>query len=387
MIRQTAMASIAFLACTACSDSGSEGGLPLFAGVELNSTFVSGIDGSESPVKDITMRLQVVGTPEDGLATPQDLAFNPTVGSEMWVVSRDDDSATIYRGMQGGNPDVEHIVDPAAGHFMDQVSSIAWGAGSTFATCQDSNNGGNDFMGPALWDGDPAIFGESNPVAVEEVGNLGSHIDMLHQSPNCMGIAWEQDNAYWVFDGFHSAIVRYDFASDHGVGFDDHGDGEVVFWVEGEVERVEGVVSHLAFDHMTDLLYIADTGNNRVAVLDTRSGRPGAERAFTNEPLAAFYTQDNGDIQTFVEGDAIGMKEPAGIELHDGLLYVTDAQTGMIHVFDLEGNEIDRARTGRRGGSLAGIYATSADELWIVDSRRHEVLLLEGETTEVDATE
>ena len=49
---------------------------------------------------------------------------------------------------------------------------------------------GDDFMGPTLWTSDPEIFGY-NPDAVEYLSDLfgmpvdlGSHIDMLHESPS-----------------------------------------------------------------------------------------------------------------------------------------------------------------------------------------------------------
>lgn len=42
--------------------------------------------------------------------------------------------------------------------------------------------------------------------------------------------------------------------------------------VEGQVKYVEGVTSDMQLDHATGKLYVADTGNARVAVLDTKSG-------------------------------------------------------------------------------------------------------------------
>ena len=78
-----------------------------------------------------------------------------------------------------------------------------------------------------------------------------------------MGIAWEKDNVYWVFDGYHSSITRYDFNEDHGPGGTVHDDGTVSRYVEGKVKRVANVVSHMEMDRESNLLYVADTGNNR----------------------------------------------------------------------------------------------------------------------------
>jgi sugar lactone lactonase YvrE len=198
---------------------------------------------------------------------------------------------------------------------------------------------------------------------------------MLHESPNCMGIAWERDNVYWVFDGSSGAIVRYDFQEDHGVGWDDHSDGIIGRWVEGEVRRVGGVVSHLELDRASGLLYIADTGNNRIAVLDTNSGRRGEDLVAT-EPGTDHHAWKDGALTTLVDGDALGMSAPAGLALVDGTLFVTDAGTGRLHAFDLDGTELDWAETGRDGGALAGIVATSTSELWVVDADADEVLRL-----------
>ena len=145
---------------------------------------------------DIADRLDVMGTSDDGLANITDLAFNPQVDGELWTVNKDDDSVVIYRDLDS-SPTAEHIIDPYALHFMEKVTSIAFGAPGTFATCQDGRNTyngqgqPNDFTGPTLWSSDPAIFGITNPDAVDELGfDLGSHLDMLHESPQCMGIAW-----------------------------------------------------------------------------------------------------------------------------------------------------------------------------------------------------
>src|SRR5690606_38485909 len=102
-----------------------------------------------------------------------------------------------------------------------------------------------------------------------------SHLDMLHNSPNGVGIAWDHDNVYWLFDGFHESITRYDFRNDHGLGGEDHRDGIIRRYVEGEVSYVPEVTAGMEIDHATGLLYFSDPGNARIAVLDTTSGAPG----------------------------------------------------------------------------------------------------------------
>lgn len=335
---------------------------------------------------DVSGTMEIIADDGDGLDWTMDLAFNPEA-DEMWVVNKRDDSVTILDAPGTSEQVSEHIVDPYALHFMEKVTSIAFGQAGTFATCQDGRNtynnqaAPNDFTGPTLWSSDRAIFGISNPEAIDYLTDLfgfptdlGSHLDMLHESPQCMGIDWERDNVYWVFDGFHGSINRYDFALDHGVGYDDHCDGDIQRWEVG-VERVSGVVSHVALDRASGLLYIADTGNGRIAVLDTQSGQRGSNLPSVEDGACGgngpeHYTWEGGVMTDLVTG----LNQPAGIALVDDVLFVTEHGTGYIHAFDLEGNTLDWADTGRGPGVLQGIEAPSLDELWVVDSSADEVL-------------
>lgn len=176
-------------------------------------------------------KFTLVASRDEGLWGPRDLGFHPEREGELWIVNKGDESVVIVFGATGEDRTYEKRRDPARVHFMSIVSSIAYGEKTyrddyTFATCQESVNtyGGtaepNYFMGPALWSSRLNVF------AVQDLmgGGLGSHLDMLHHSPLCMGIAHETQNAYWVFDGYNGQIVRYDFQKDHGPGFDDHSD-------------------------------------------------------------------------------------------------------------------------------------------------------------------
>ncbi|MCA9571481.1 MAG: hypothetical protein KC656_26770, partial [Myxococcales bacterium] len=279
----------------------------------------------------------------------------------------------------------ETIVDPFALHFMEKVSSIDFGARDTFGTCQDSRNTyngqapPNDFSGPTLWSSDPEIFGISNPEAVafltDQFGmptDLGSHLDMLHESPLCMGIAWETDNVYWVFDGKDGAIVRYDFQEDHGPGYDDHSDGIISRFASGSVSRVSGTVSHLAWDHDRAVLYIADSGNGRVAVLDP-SGAERGEALRATEPGTDHHRMKGARPETLVDGASVGLDRPAGLELLDDRLVVTDAADGQVFVFETDGTLVGTLETGLGADALAGVTGSSLDDLWIVDAKGDRV--------------
>jgi len=329
--------------------------------------------------------IEVIGDDGDDLDVPRDLAFNPYRPGELWVVNRGDDGMVIFYDTGTDDQSSDHIVDPYALHFMEEVSSIAWGPEDRFGTCHESENTyngngpPNEFMGPTLWSADPDVFGETNDEAADALSeqfgmhtDLGSHLDMLHESPLCMGIAWDEDNVYWVFDGSDGSIVSYDFRSDHGPGWDDHSDGIIARYVTGDVERVPDVPSHMELDHDTGLLYIADTGNERIAVLDTRSGDRGSNLP-TMEPGTEHYEMEDADLSTLVDGDDYNV-EPSGLALHDGILYVTDNRRGNIVAFSLEGEMIDYLEIDVDSDALMGIDFGPDGHLYGVDAEDDALL-------------
>lgn len=353
-------------------------------------------DTASAPATLADAKVTIVGTRSDGLRKPRDLDFNPDVPDELWVVNRGDRSVTIFHGAGTDQQEADDRLDPWGIHFMPDVSSIAFGgvtyAGSdarTFATCQESDNDyggsfeGDGFMGPSLWTADLDLFAQSNPDAVDYLSelygmfvDLGSHLDMLHESPFCMGIAWESDNVYWVFDGDDGRIVRYDFVEDHDRGFDDHSDGIISMYSKPRVERVKNVVSHMELDRETGLLYVADTGNNRVVVLDTNTGERGGN-LFSVEPGVDHHEVDGADWWSLIEGSEFdGLDTPSGLALTDGHLILTDPSSGRIFVFTLEGELVESVDTGR-GDGLAGIVARSLDDLWFVDVKANEVVRMQ----------
>lgn len=336
-------------------------------------------NGSHASLADVMAQ---IGSTADDLDRPRDLAFNPESPADLWVVNERDDSVTVFRDAGAPEQVSRHYIDPYALHFMDHVAAIAFGAPGTFATAQDSRNTYNDqappdyFMGPTLWSSDMDIFAETNDAAVAQVGfDLGSHLDMLHESPESIGIAWQRDNVYWVFDGYDGAIVRYDFHDDHGPGFDDHSDGEIHRWLRGEVARVDRAPAHLAMDPGTQLLYVADPGNNRILVVDTTSGQPGNNLP-TQEPGTEHVRWIDADWWVLVEGSDVGLEAPVGIELVQGALFVTDFETSEIHAFGLDGEHLDWAPTGLPANSLGGITGKNLNDIWFVDSAGNAVYRL-----------
>jgi hypothetical protein len=160
----------------------------------------------------------LIADSSDDLDTPRDLEFHPgsSRSDELWIVNRATDSVTIIHDTGLSTQWSEIRLDSNRNHFMEEVSAIAFGAYSNefdyqFVTAQESRNtfngqgSPNNFMGPALWPSSLSHFAVEN----QNNGNglLGSHIDMLHESPLGMGVAHDSGNAYWYFDGWYGDLV------------------------------------------------------------------------------------------------------------------------------------------------------------------------------------
>ena len=315
---------------------------------------------------DATRQFKVVGTSAQGLATPRALAFHPDRHNELWVVNRTFDGTVTF--FDPGTPQqrTDKRKDAYANHFMEEVSSIAFGARNTFGTCQESNNTydnaapPNGFMGPSLWSADMAIYARVHQ-GTDDL--LGSHLDMLHQSPFCMGIAHDHDNAYWVFDGQNGHVVYYDFQHDHGPGGDDHSDGIIRRYPEAAVKRVPGIPGHMVIDPSEHWLYVADTGGARIIRLDTRSGRKDAALRATNEALAEYSRYTGARVETFASQN---LHQPSGLAIHNGRLFVADYGTQEIIAYSLDrAKELGRLKVTAQG--LMGITFGPEGDLWYVD--------------------
>jgi hypothetical protein len=334
---------------------------------------IAAVGGAQAQVAEFgdasTRRLSILGSSQDGLEVPRDLDFNPERPHELWVVNQAFDGTVMFTNAGLDSQASEKRIDAYAAHFMEEVSSMSFGDASTFATCQESRNTmnghhpGNDFMGPTLWPSDLEIYARVNQ---EPGGLLGSHIDMLHQSPNCMGIEHNKLNEYWVADGLNGHVVYYDFAIDHGPGHDDHRDGKVRRYPEAALTRVEGVPSHMVLDHSTNWLYIADAGGKRVIRLDITSGRKTRTLQPRNEPLAEFseYTEAK------VEVVASNLQQPSGVAITGGKLFVTDHKTGEIIAYSLDSKaELGRMQT--EGPGIMGIAVSPDEKLWYVNGKKN----------------
>lgn len=312
------------------------------------------------------------------------LAFNPTIEGELWVALRqfpsgrpcnrentDRAACAALVGAMGvvssatsREPRAEIKQDDNALHFMRRPTQFAWGEGPLFASCGEAwtDNFEDDsipYAGPVLWSSDPAIFG----VEPEPEQN-GTHLDMLHETPFCMGIAHESGNAYWVFNGEAGALDRVDFHVPHQIGGEDHSDGEVHRYITGQLLRVPEVPSHLAYDKQRELVYVVDTGHARVLAVDPRAATAGGEIT-VYEVLQASGEMEGASVKELVPPGLL--QRPSGIALSNDAVYVTDNATGLIHVFDTSGKRLRVLDTRLPAGSLAGVAWGPDQKLYLSD--------------------
>lgn len=345
---------------------------------------------------------------------PVDLT--PSTHGELWVIQRMDKAAGFDEfdectsrsqagapndclGLQGstvalrdpGNSEPATgdrrslVVDANSWHFMRRPSGIAFGVAETvlqpddpraldpitgqpvitapttytdiFATCHEHWTGNftdqGAFIGPSLWTADPSIYNGVN--GTFEWSN-GSHLDMVHASQNCMGIAWERDNVYWLINGEEGTFDRYDFGVPHVPGAADHDDGEVTRYSLGSpLSRVAYVPSNLVMQG--SVLYVADTGNGRVVSFDTAQEMSPEGTFQTFEALPAEIM--GGATASVLERETLetawgGNAQPSGLAFLGDVIVVANHAGGQISLFTAEGEELRTIDTGL-GEGIGGL--------------------------------
>lgn len=409
-----------------------------------------------------TTSVHVLATAAAGLFdTPRDLQFHPSNPNELWVANSgtaDNSVLTFWAEPSAhattGSFRAVRVADRAKYHYMASVSSLAFGVGGRFATCQESMNdydgltargfpegmGGNRFMGPSLFESDPArrvnsmgeLCSSSELHDATELGPPNSksecflrHIDMLHESPLCMGIAHDpeqfsscqgghatvQQNVFWTFDGYgrpdqvptadvprRGMLMRYDFERDHGGCNEylcaDHGEAEVRRYEDVVLTRLPGVASHIVLGgggHRD--LWIADSGAGRLLRVDPDSGRVARTAIYEWPIYSSSHLHFNYKVwscttyEVFADANTPGLLTadaaefvPSGVALGDDVVYVSNHATGNVIAFDVyTGEVVATVQTGRTR-ALAGLEvrtgAEGTQQLFVLDQVQGDLILL-----------
>lgn len=331
----------------------------------------------------------VIASYLDYLNDPRDLEFHPGRANELWIANRATDTITIVHNTGLANQTSEQRVDSNRNHFLEEVSAISFGAyhpefDYQWGSAQESRNtyngqgSPNNFMGPALWPSSLSHFAREN----QNTGNglLGSHIDMLHESPDGMGIAHDVDNVYWYNDGYYGELVRYDFQGDHDTGEHDHSNGIVQRYSDVQITRLAGVPGHMVLDKGSGVLYIADPAANRVLWVNT-DDTSVTKTSIMNDASRLEPLQEYARI-TGVEWGvlATGLDRPTGIALHDGQLFVSQYGNGQIAAYELatngnSGTFLDEIQTS--ANTIMGIEVGPNGHLYYVDNGKDEVVRID----------
>ena len=299
----------------------------------------------------------------DQIDEPRDLDFHPN--GDLWIINTGTENSggstvkVLSPGLAGQTDLWEQ--DGNAWHFMSLPSGIAFSNNGNFATSTsvlDANHQGGSFTGPALWSSDPLIYAKPS-------GGNGSHLDMLHESPYCMGICSEEENVFWVYDDYNKDIVRYDFVDDHGPGNSYHDDGRVLRYPGMGLSAIDHtIVCHLVLDENKKWLYFTDGSNKRIMRLDITTGSLGGSPSWGPQEVVT-----------------TGLVQPSGIDIIDNKLVVTDHSNGDIIFYDVSNvpaTEIGRIQTNEPG--IMGTVIGPNGKIWYANAALNKIVKIEPST-------
>ena len=355
-------------------------------GSDNSYTNYSTIDAEYVPQFGFSFVEVIISDTSDNISSPTDLEFHPGRVNELWVANKATDSITIVHDTGLDNQTSETRLDVNRNHFLEEVSAISFGSyhpefdwqwGSAQESLNTYNGQGNPnyFMGPALWPSSLDHFAVENQN--NEDGLLGSHIDMLHESPYGVGIAHDYDNVYWYNDGYYGELVRYDFMMDHDTGGHNHSDGVVQRYSEIQLNHSYGTPGHMVLDKETDILYISDAGGDRVIWVNTDDTTYQTENIMNDssrlEPLSEYSRISGVEWGVLIEG----VNRPSGIALDGDQLFVSLNEDNSIVSYNLNSDgksAVEVAIINTSASSIMGIEIGPKGHLFYVDNARDEVV-------------
>ena len=303
---------------------------------------------------------------------------------------------------------VRFVVDANSWHFMRRPSAIAFGTpelrlepgdpgtldrrgqplifdtqvfADIFATCPEhaTSNTTDEppFIGPSLWTGSPEIY---------QTGTLpyswsnGTHLDMVHATQYCMGIAWERDQVYWVLNGSVGSIDRYDFGLPHSPGHFYHEDATITrhLWPDVEFLRVPDVPMNLEISD--GVLYVADTGHARLVTLALNADAPTSGNFQSYEGISGSFVRDEPLVDLVTTEPLIAAwganPQPSGLAILDeNTVVLGDYNSGQLALIDRATGEITRTVDTGLGQGLGGVTVMGGAiyAAHMVDRRVHRI--------------
>jgi hypothetical protein len=324
----------------------------------------------------------VIASSSNSVALPTDLDFKPNT-NELWLALRGNTVGANVIIYNAGLPNqsIQYRKDSNNGHFMPMCMAIAFSDIGDWASIHDDGYVSIDgVQGPSLWSGDTAIharvFQNSNYL-------FGSHISMLHQSSWSMGIAHDSAKVYWVFDGDHGNLARYDFVTDHGPGYNDHSQGTIYRYSFVNVTKVPNVPSHMVVDKANNWLYFTDGTGKTLKRLKTTSGTVVGSLSPSNEVLAGYYSVAGASVQTIETFTS----QPCGIDYFNDRLVLTDYNTGEITIYNTNAGpnlvKLGVINTGQPG--IMGVKIGSDGKIWYVNNTLNTVVRIDPSNSANDA--
>ena len=89
----------------------------------------------------------------------------------------------------------------------------------------------------------------------------------------------------------------------------------------------------MVLDHPNDMLYICDTGNQRIIRMNINAGEIGSNLDPYGENIEGYYSMIGADFETVIDS---GLVSPTGIDIYSTFLLVSDYSTGEILIYNLE---------------------------------------------------